>query len=86
MAGRAMRSVIRRNVCSGEDPDASRPDVQDLWYIEDRTDVADWLTKHNWEVSAVESVELMTRYGRWSPGQDDARTPRTVFLEGHKIC
>src|SRR4029450_4240463 len=45
---------------AGEEPDENVPDVQDLWYIEDRTDVADWLTEHNWEVSAVESVELMT--------------------------
>jgi methyltransferase (TIGR00027 family) len=66
--------------------DAGGPDVQDLWYVEDRTDVADWLTEHNWEVSAVESVELMTRYGRITPGQDNATVPRTVFLEGHRIC
>jgi methyltransferase (TIGR00027 family) len=71
---------------AGEDPDENVPDVQDLWYIEDRTDVADWLTEHNWEVSAVESVELMTRYGRWSPGQDDASAPRTVFLQGNRVC
>src|SRR5215212_6049622 len=71
---------------AGEDPDADVPDTQDLWYIEDRTDVADWLTQHNWEVSVVEAVELMTRYGRWSPGQDDASAPRTVFIEGHLVC
>jgi methyltransferase (TIGR00027 family) len=71
---------------AGEDPDANVPDTQDLWYIEDRTDVAEWLTEHNWEVSAVESVDLMTRYGRWTPGQDDAVAPRTVFLDGHLVC
>jgi methyltransferase (TIGR00027 family) len=71
---------------AGEDANENVPDTQDLWYIEDRTDVAEWLTEHNWEVSAIESVELMTRYGRWAPGQDDATAPRTVFLEGHLIC
>jgi methyltransferase (TIGR00027 family) len=71
---------------AGEGPDQNVPDTQDLWYIEDRTDVADWLTEHNWEVSAVESIDLMTRYGRWSPGQDDATVPRTVFLEGRLVC
>jgi methyltransferase (TIGR00027 family) len=71
---------------AGEDPDANVPDTQDLWYIEDRTDVAEWLTEHNWKVSAVESVDLMTRYGRWTPGQDDAVAPRTVFLDGHLVC
>jgi methyltransferase (TIGR00027 family) len=71
---------------AGEDPDQNLPDTQDLWYIEDRTDVADWLTEHNWEVSPVESIDLMTRYGRWTPGQDDATAPRTVFLEGRLVC
>jgi methyltransferase (TIGR00027 family) len=70
---------------AGEDPDENVPDTQDLWYLEDRTDVADWLTEHNWEVSSVESVELMTRFGRLAPGQDEATVPRTVFLEGHRI-
>ena len=68
---------------AGEDPDADVPDVADLWYIEDRTDVVEWLTEHNWEVSSLESTELMTRYGRWSPDQPDAVAPRTVFVEAH---
>jgi methyltransferase (TIGR00027 family) len=66
--------------------DSDEPDFQDLWYIEDRTDVADWLTEHNWEVSAVEARDLMTRYGRCSPDQDDVVAPRTVFIEGDRIC
>ena len=71
---------------AGEDPDANVPDTQDLWYIEDRTDVADWLTEHNWQVSSVEAPELMDRYAR-SPQDDvDAVTPRTVFVEGKLIC
>jgi methyltransferase (TIGR00027 family) len=71
---------------AGEDPDADVPDTQDLWYLEDRTDVADWLTGHNWEVSTVEAIDLMARYGRWTAGQDDATAPRTVFIEGHLVC
>ena len=71
---------------AGEDPDANAPDTQDLWYLEERTDVADWLTEHNWEVSAIEARELMTRYGRCTPDQDEATIPRSVFLEGHRVC
>lgn len=71
---------------AGEDADADVPDVADLWYIEDRTDVVEWLTEHNWETSAVESIELMTRYGRWTPDQPDAVAPRTEFVEGHLVC
>jgi O-methyltransferase involved in polyketide biosynthesis len=70
----------------GEDPDANVPDTQDLWYTEGRTDVADWLTEHNWQVSSVEAPELMDRYAR-SPQDDvEAGTPRTVFVEGKLIC
>jgi hypothetical protein len=39
----------------------------------------------SWEVSAVESIDLMTRYGRWTPGQDDADAPCTVFVEGRLV-
>ena len=71
---------------AGQDPDEKVPDTQDLWYIEDRTDLVDWLTEHNWKVSAVESIDLMTRYGRWAQGQDEATAPRTVFIEAHLVC
>lgn len=69
---------------AGEDAHENVFDPQDLWYIEDRTDVADWLTEHNWEVSAIEARDLMDRYGRRGP--DDDIVPRTVFLEAHLIC
>jgi methyltransferase (TIGR00027 family) len=71
---------------AGEDPDEKAPDTQDLWYIEERTDVAGWLTEHNWQASAVEAVQLMTRYGRYPPAGGDAIAPRTVFVEGHLVC
>jgi methyltransferase (TIGR00027 family) len=81
------REQIRRlREEAGEDPDANAPDTEDLWYLEDRTDVADWLTGHGWQVSAIEARELMTRYNRCGPDQDEATIPRSVFIEGHRIC
>jgi methyltransferase (TIGR00027 family) len=70
---------------AGETADANAPDIADLWYIEDRTDVADWLTEHGWNVTSVEATELVTRYGRREPGQVDNASPRTVFIEGHRV-
>ena len=35
---------------------------------------------------AIESIDLMTRYGRRTPGQDDATAPRTEFIEGRLTC
>ena len=45
---------------------------QDLWYAEERTDVADWLPAQGWQVSVETVGELMTRYGRGvaSGGED----------------
>jgi methyltransferase (TIGR00027 family) len=50
------------------------------------TDVADWLREHGWDVTSFDAAELMTRYGRCSPGQGDDAAPRTVFVEGKLTC
>lgn len=63
---------------AGDGDDRNAFDVEDLWFVEDRTDVAAWLEEQGWEVTSVKAAELMTRYGRGTP--DDA-TPRTVFVE-----
>ena len=57
------------------------PDIQDLWFIEDRKEVSDWLSDHGWQVSAVDAADLMKRYGR---STTDDTTPRTVFVDGTK--
>jgi O-methyltransferase involved in polyketide biosynthesis len=56
------------------------PDFEDLWYFEDRTDVADWLRSHGWDVSATPSGELMARYGRSAPEFIEDGVPRSVFV------
>lgn len=83
----ARREQMRRlREEAGEDPDADAPDTPDLWYLEERADVADWLTEHNWQVSAIEARELLNRYNRCGPEQDEATIPRSVFIEGHRVC
>jgi methyltransferase (TIGR00027 family) len=56
------------------------PDFQDLWYFEDRTDVAEWLRGHGWDVSATPAEELMARYGRSAPEGLEDGAPRSVFV------
>jgi methyltransferase (TIGR00027 family) len=56
------------------------PDFEDLWYFEDRTDVADWLRRHGWDVSATPAEELMARYGRAVPEGLEDGAPRSVFV------
>lgn len=68
---------------AGAADDAGAPDVQDLWFVEERTDVAAWLTERCWDVTSSSAEELMTRYGRCKPGQVDQAIPRTVFIDAH---
>lgn len=56
------------------------PDVTDLWYLEDRADVADWLGHHGWETSTVTADELLTRYDRDVPRDLDDATPMSRFV------
>jgi methyltransferase (TIGR00027 family) len=62
--------------------DAEVPDVEDLWYPEERTEVTDWLGEHGWDASAISMAELLTRYGRDVRGDDVL--PPTVFVSAQR--
>jgi methyltransferase (TIGR00027 family) len=73
----ARREAMRRAREEAGEPEG--PDVADLWFIEQREEVADWLTRHGWKTTTITAPELMKRHHR------DASdvTPRTEFVEGH---
>ncbi len=54
------------------------PDVEGLWYPEERTDVPEWLRAHGWAVSSATMAEMLARYDRVAPVDDI--TPPTVFV------
>jgi methyltransferase (TIGR00027 family) len=60
------------------------PDVQELWYFEEREDVGDWLRRHGWDVSVVPAEELMARYGR-PPADIEDSAPRSLFVSAHRL-
>ncbi len=62
--------------------DIAVPDVDDLWYPEERTDVTDWLREHGWDASAITMSEMLARYGRNVPGDDVL--PPTVFVSAQR--
>jgi methyltransferase (TIGR00027 family) len=62
--------------------DIAVPDVDDLWYPEERTDVTDWLREHGWDASATTMGEMLARYGRNVPGDDVL--PQTVFVSAQR--
>jgi methyltransferase (TIGR00027 family) len=61
--------------------DASVPDTADLWFIEERSDLTEWLTERGWEVTAIEALNLMERYGRAPEGDLEDLAPRSMFIE-----
>jgi methyltransferase (TIGR00027 family) len=62
--------------------DSEVPDVEDLWYPEERTEVIDWLSEHGWDASAITMGEMLARYGRSVPGDDVL--PPTVFVSAQR--
>jgi methyltransferase (TIGR00027 family) len=60
------------------------PDVQDLWYFEEREDVGDGLRRHGWDVTVTEAVELMARYDRTPPQGIDGAAPQTLFVSAQR--
>ena len=75
------RSLMRRySEVAAKVGGREAPDFEELWYLEERADVAAWLREHGWDVSATPAEELLARYGRTVPeGTPDGR-PRTVFV------
>ena len=57
------------------------PDASDLWFIEERSDLTQWLTERGWAVDASEAVKLMERYDRPPEGELADLAPRSVFIE-----
>jgi methyltransferase (TIGR00027 family) len=60
------------------------PKTDELWYFEEREDVGDWLRRHNWDVTATPSDELMASYGRSSPEGLEEASPTHWFISARK--
>jgi methyltransferase (TIGR00027 family) len=72
----------RLRAAAAEVLDAEIPDVEDLWYPEERTEVTDWLGAHGWDASLIGMADLLARYGRHIPGDDVL--PPTVFVSARR--
>ncbi|MCV7122729.1 class I SAM-dependent methyltransferase [Mycobacterium lacus] len=72
-----------RDLMAKLEPQRDIPDVQDLWYFEEREDVDAWLRRHGWDVAVTPAEELMARYDRRPPGIEDA-APKTLFVAAQR--
>ncbi len=74
-----------RDLMAKLEPDRDIPDVQDLWYFEEREDVGDWLRRHDWEVTVTPAEELMAGYDRRPPQGSEDATPQTLFVAAVRV-
>jgi methyltransferase (TIGR00027 family) len=67
---RERQEMQRMREVAAREFDTEMPDVQDLWYAEERTDVGNWLSGHGWDATVTTAAELLTHYGRGSTEED----------------
>lgn len=60
------------------------PKVEDLWYLEERADVADWLRRHGWDVTVTTARELMARNHRRAPDHLEDAVPQSHFITARR--
>src|SRR5271156_3110943 len=63
---------------------ADIPKVEDLWYLEERADVADWLRRHGWDVAVTTARELMARNHRSAPDHLEDAVPQSQFITARR--
>ena len=57
------------------------PDNAELWYLEERTNVADWLSARGWSVNATTAHALMAQNHRLPPADVQDAILKTIFVE-----
>jgi methyltransferase (TIGR00027 family) len=73
-----------RDMMAKLEPERDIPDVQDLWYFEEREDVDVWLGRHGWDVRVTPTEELMAGHDRRPPQDIEDATPRTLFVTAER--
>jgi methyltransferase (TIGR00027 family) len=65
---------------SGKLGDTKFPDLEELWYLEERSDLAGWLASRGWDVVQQTADELMAAHQRSVPKSVHDAIPRTLFI------
>ena len=77
---RERQEMQRMREVAAREFDTEIPDVQDLWYAEERTDVGNWLSGHGWDATVRTAAELLTHYGRGSTEKDPDSIRSNQFI------
>ena len=73
-----------RDLMAKLEPEHNIPDVQDLWYLEEREDVDTWLGRHGWDVTVTPAEQLMAHYDRRPPQGIEDAAPKTLFVAAER--
>ena len=61
------------------------PNIEELWYLEERTDVAQWLRSRGWTAAVTNADELLTRYERTVPDDVADAMPPNRFITALRV-
>lgn len=81
---RQREEMQRMRAVAAQVTDAEMPNVEDLWYAEERTALPEWLRDRGWEASAADFPELMARYGRSVADGAEVAMPPTLFVSAQR--
>ena len=73
-----------RDLMAKLEPERDIPDVQDLWYLEEREDVDTWLGRHGWDMTVTPAEQLMAHYDRRPPQGIEDAAPKTLFVAAER--
>jgi methyltransferase (TIGR00027 family) len=60
------------------------PNLEELSYAEERTDVIDWLSRHGWEASGATVLEVAARYGRDSGDRGESASVPSYYISARR--
>ena len=76
------RTLRRRAAAAQGNQSQRRPDTADLWYLEERTNVAEWLGLHGWSANVTSAKALVAQYDRLPPAGSQDAIPTINLVEG----
>lgn len=75
------RELRRQSAAAAAEQGRSIPDTTELWYLEQRGDVAEWLRAHGWSVRATTAKDAVSKNHRLPAGTAQDAIPKTNLIE-----
>jgi methyltransferase (TIGR00027 family) len=77
--------IDRMQAMAARHVSVATPNIDELWYAEERTDVAEWLGDHGWEASSATVAEVAARYGRGLGDVGADGTVQGVLISAQRV-